>query len=83
MSYYRNPFTLIDDLMQIPSVFEQTLVYVVSDAQYKKYKQKQAEDEIAVLEKRLASFESSAESLRQTIDEIKAEHGLLPASQDK
>ena len=83
MSLYRNPFTLIDDLMQIPPVFGQTPVYVVSDAQYKQYRQKQAEDEIAVLEKRLASFEKSAESLRQTIDEIKAEHGLLPAAEDK
>ena len=83
MSLYRNPFTLIDDLMQIPPVFGQTPVYVVSDAQYKQYRQKQAEDEIAVLEKRLASFEKSAESLRETINELKVEHGLLPAAEDK
>ena len=83
MSYYRNPFTLIDDLMQLPPVFGQTPIYVVSDEQYKQYRKKQAEDEIAVLEKRLASFEKSAESLRETIDEIKAEHGLLPAAEDK
>ena len=83
MSLYRNPFTLIDDLMQLPPVFGQTPVYVVSDAQYKQYRKKQAEDEISVLEKRLASFESSARSLRETIDEIKAEHGLLPAAEDK
>ena len=83
MSLYRNPFTLIDDLMQLPPVFGQTPVYVVSDEQYKQYRKKQAEDEIAVLEKRLASFESSARSLRETIDEIKAEHGLLPAAEDK
>ena len=83
MSYYRNPFTLIDDLMQLPPVFGQTPVYVVSDEQYKQYRKTQAENEITVLEKRLASFESSAESLRQTIDEIKAEHGLLPAAEDK
>ena len=76
-------FTLIDDLMQIPPVFGQSSVYVVSDAQYKQYRKTQAEEEIALLEKRLASFESSAESLRQTIDEIKAEHGLLSASEDK
>ena len=83
MSYYRNPFTLIDDLMQIPPVFGQSSVYVVSDAQYKQYRKTQAEEEIALLEKRLASFESSAESLRQTINEIKAEHGLLSGSEDK
>ena len=64
--------------MQIPPVFGSQQVYVISDEQYKQYRKKQAEDEINVLEKRLASYESTAESLRQTIDEIKAEHGLLP-----
>ena len=82
MSYYRNPFTLIDDLMTIPPMFGQQ-VYVVSDEQYKEYRKKQAQDEIAVLEKRLASYESTAASLRKTIDEIKGEHGLLPEAEDK
>ena len=80
MSYYRNPFTLIDDLMTIPPMFGQQ-VYVVSDEQYKEYRKKQAEDEIAVLEKRLSSYESTAASLRKTIDEIKSEHGLLPEAE--
>ena len=83
MSFYRNPFTLIDDLMQLPPVFGNQQVYVISDEKYKQYKQKQAEEEIAVLEKRLASYESTASSLRETIDEIKAEHGLLPPADEK
>ena len=57
-------------------------VYVVSDAQYKEYKQKQANDEIAVLEKRAVSYEEAALSLRKTIHEIKQEAGLLPESNE-
>ena len=81
MSYYNSPFRLIDDLFQIPTLGAD--VYVVSDSQYKQYRQKQAEDEIAVLEKRLAAYEKTADGLRQTIAELKQEHGLLPEASEE
>ena len=76
MSFYNNaPFHLVNDLMNIP--FGVNDVYVVSDAQFKELKQKQARDEVAVLTKRLEAYEKAAEGLRQTIAEIETEHDLL------
>ena len=76
MSFYNShPFRLVEDLMNIP--FGVNDVYVVSDAQYKELKQKQARDEVAVLNKRLEAYEKAAEGLRQTIAEIETEHDLL------
>jgi len=57
-------------------------VYVVSDSQYKEYKQKQALDEIAVLERRAASYEKTAASIHKTILELKTEAGLLEPADD-
>ena len=75
------PFHLIQDLMQIPFGRD---VYVISDATYKELQQTQAENEIAVLQKRLSAYESSANQLRETIAELQTEHGLLPeAPKDK
>lgn len=80
-SLYRNPFQLIDSVMQLPPFG--TDVYVISDSEYKKIRQKQAEDEIATLQKRLEAYERSAEGLKATIAELQTEHGLLPeASED-
>ena len=80
-SLYRNPFQLIDSVMQLPPFG--TDVYVISDSEYKKIRQKQAEDEIATLQKRLEAYERSAESLKATIVELQQEHNLLPeASED-
>ena len=80
-SLYRSPFQLIDNIMQLPPFG--TDVYVISDSEYKKIRQKQAEDEIAVLQKRLEAYERSAEGLKATIAELQTEHGLLPeASED-
>lgn len=82
-SLYRSPFQLIDSIMQLPP-FGSENVYVISDSEYKKIRQKQAEDEIAVLQKRLEAYERSAEGLKATIVELQQEHGLLPpASDDK
>ena len=80
-SYYRSPFQLIDNIMQLPFGSD---VYVISDSEYKKIRQKQAEDEIAVLQKRLEAYERSAISLQETIDELRKENGIgLPeASED-
>ena len=57
-------------------------VVVVSDSDYKLYKQKQAQDEIRVLEGRLRTYEQQCDNLRSTIDELKKEAGLLPAAED-
>ena len=80
MSYYRSPFQLIDDIMQLPFGSD---VYVISDTEYKKVRKKQAEDEIAVLQKRLEAYERSAISLQETIDEIRKEHDIeVPEASD-
>ena len=80
-SYYRSPFQLIDDIMQLPFGSD---VYVISDSEYKKIRKKQAEDEIAVLQKRLEAYERSALSLQETINELRSEHdiGLPEASEE-
>ena len=80
-SYYRSPFQLIDDIMQLPFGSD---VYVISDSEYKKIRKKQAEDEIAVLQKRLEAYERSALSLQETIDELRSEHDIaLPAASEE
>ena len=81
MSFYNTtPFRVIDDLFQIPTLGAD--VYIVSDSQYKQYRKHQAVEEIAVLEKRLVAYEKTADSLRETIAELRQEHGLLPEASD-
>ena len=80
-SYYRSPFQLIDDIMQLPFGSD---VYVISDSEYEKIRKKQAEDEIAVLQKRLEAYERSALSLQETIDELRSEHDIaLPEASEE
>ena len=80
-SYYRSPFQLIDDIMQLPFGSD---VYVISDSEYKKIRKKQAEDEIAVLQKRLEAYERSALSLQETINELRSEHEIaLPGASEE
>ena len=77
MSYYRTPFqikTHISAFDQMPFGSE---VYVVSDSEYKKYKQQQAKEEIEVLENRAESYEKTALSIRQVIKELQEENNLL------
>ena len=80
MGFYNNPFNLVNDLVNIPFG---TDVYVISDEKYKELKQKQARDEISVLESRLESYEAAATKLRDTIAALNEEHGLLPPPTDK
>ena len=80
MSYYNTPFHLINDLARVPF---NSSVYVVSDAQYKELKQKQAAEEIAVLENRAVHYENAADRIRLTITELQKEAGLLPEASDK
>ena len=81
MTLYHSPFHLIDSLMQLPPFGSD--VYVISDSEYKKIRQKQAEDEIAVLQKRLDAYERSAESLKATIADLQKEHELLPQASEE
>ena len=77
MTFYNSPFNLIHDLNTVP--FGQD-VYVISDSKYKELRQKQAQDEISVLENRAAHYDKAAERIRQTIIELQTEHDLLPTA---
>ena len=57
-------------------------VVVVSDSDYKRYKQKQAQDEINVLEGRLRSYEQQCATIRSTIEELKKDAGLLEPAEE-
>ena len=78
--YNRTPFHLINNMSQIPFGGD---IYVISDAKYAELKQKQAADEIAVLTKRLLSYEAAADQLKETINELQIEHGLLPKATEE
>ena len=67
---------MIDNMSQLP--FGVDNVFVISDAKYAELRKNQAEQEIAVLQKRLNAYEKSAEQLKTTITELQTEHGLLP-----
>ena len=71
---------MIHDLSLLP--FGQD-VYVVSDSKYKELKQKQAKEEIAVLQNRAEHYDKAAASLRSTILELQTEHDLLPPAEEK
>ena len=62
-----SPFQLIDSLFTAPLGSQ---VYVVSDTQYQEYRAKQVAEEVAVLERRAESYESTAASIRKTISEL-------------
>jgi hypothetical protein len=78
--YNRSPFHLINDMANIPFGGD---VYVISDAKYAELKQKQAADEIAVLNKRLLAYEAAADKLKETINELRIEHDLLPEATEE
>lgn len=77
MSYYRVPFHIKTNISAFDQLPFGSDVYVVSDSEYKKYKQQQAKEEIEVLENRAQSYEKTALSLRQTIKELREENNLL------
>ena len=79
MFFYNTPFHLINDLARVPF---NSNVYVVSDARYKELQQKQAAEEIAVLENRAAHYERAADRIRETIVDLQKEAGLLPEASD-
>ena len=86
--YYQNHF----DLMFYPypqvTTTEQGLsvdnrrVVVVSDSQYKDYIQKQAQEEILVLENKLNRHKTAIQDIEQTIVKLKDNAGLLQPAED-
>ena len=78
MTYFHNPFTLLASMSQAPVGSN---VVVVSDAMYKEYKQKQAKQEIEILEARAKSYRTTADLIEQEIVTIKTDAGLLPAAE--
>ncbi len=86
--YYQNHF----DLMFYPypqvTTTEQGLtvdnrrVVVVSDSQYKDYIQKQAQEEILVLENKLNRHKTAIQDIEQTIVKLKDNAGLLKPAED-
>ena len=65
----------------MPSTRER--VYVISDSQYADVQRSQAERQIQSLENRAADYQRNLDIVQATITELKTEHGLLPASEDK
>ena len=82
MSYYRVPFHLKTQIAAFDQLPFGSDVYVISDSEYKKYKQNEALKEIEVLEARAVSYEKTAESIRKTIQELKEENSLLLSSSE-
>ena len=78
--YNTSPHSLFADLL--PTTYKDKSVYVISDSEYKRYRQAQTLEEIAVLERRAKSYESTAASIRKTILELKAEAGLTDTTDD-
>lgn len=77
MSYYRTPFQIKNYISAFDQMPFGSEVYVVSDSEYKKYKQQQAKEEIEVLENRAESYEKTALSIRKVIQELREENNLL------
>ena len=77
MSYYRTPFQIRNHISAFDQMPFGSEVYVVSDSEYKKYKQQQAKEEIEVLENRAESYEKTALSIREIIKELREENSLL------
>ena len=57
-------------------------VYVVSDSEYQKHQQAEAQRQIDVLESRADTYRKYLATVESSIDELKKNAGLLPASQD-
>ena len=55
-------------------------VYVVSDSEYQSYKQAQTQKQIDALEARAEDYRKYLATVEVSIQELKKEAGLLPAS---
>ena len=67
--------TLINSMLNLPFGSD---VYVIPDSEYQKLHKTSAERQISRLEKKLESYEYSADRVRQRIADLQTEHGLLP-----
>ena len=76
--FYSDPFDFFGPFTsrQSPRVF------VVSDSDYKKYQQDQAEAQVTILESKLNRYNTAIEEIQVEIDKIKENAGLLPASKE-
>jgi hypothetical protein len=57
-------------------------VVVISDSQYQDYIQKQAQEEILVLENKLNRHKTAIQEIEQTIVKLKDNAGLLQPAED-
>ena len=55
---------------------------VISDSMYQEMQQEKAKQDILVLESKLNRYKAAVADLEQEIEAIKAEHQLLPATDD-
>ena len=53
-------------------------VYVISDSEYKELKQEQVREDIKLMELRALSYEKTALLIRENVEKLKKEVGLLP-----
>lgn len=58
-------------------------IYVVSDSQYAAAQKAQAERQVKTLEARAAEYQRNLDVVQATINELKTEHGLLPAAEEQ
>ena len=72
-------YTLFDDIF---GYNRRPSVYVVSDSQLAEWKRKQAEQEIAELNKLIDGHKQSIERMEAVITELRKEYPQLPTTED-
>ena len=80
--YYTSFDTLIDSFFPLGHRPTRDRVFVVSDTDYKKYQQEQAEREILVLESKLNRYNTAVEEIKVEIEKTREAAGLLPPGTD-
>ena len=78
--FYTDPF---DFFGPFTSRLNSPQVYVVSDSDYKKYQQEQAEAEILVLESKANRLRTALGEVESEINKKQETYGLLPAESEK
>ena len=76
-------YSLFNDPYDPFPMFGQRSVYVISDSEMARYKQAQAEREIAELEKLVDSHKQSIERLESTIEKLKLDLPKLPETTEQ
>ena len=78
--FYSDPF---DFFGPFTSRLNSPRVFVVSDSDYKKYQQEQAEAEILVLESKANRLRTALTEVESEINKKQETYGLLPAESEK